>query len=106
MTPFYVKFRLYPLSFVFLFAQLVLPLTAEAMPVFARKYSMSCVACHSAFPRLNQFGEHFAANNMRLPNWRDNTVQTGDDRLALPASAPLAIRAQADLNPKQSRRLR
>ena len=95
MTPFDVKFRRYTLSFVFLFAQLVLPLTAEAIPVFARKYSMSCVACHSAFPRLNQFGEHFRDNNMRLPNWRDNTVQTGDERLALPATAPLAIRAQA-----------
>jgi len=95
MTPFDVKFRLYTLSTFFLLFQLLLPLTAEAMPVFARKYSMSCVACHSAFPRLNQFGEHFAANNMRLPNWRDDTVQTGDDRLALPASAPLAIRAQA-----------
>jgi len=95
MTPFDVKLRRYTLSFVFLFAQLVLPLTAEAIPVFARKYSMSCVACHTAFPRLNQFGEHFRDNNMRLPNWRDNTVQTGDERLALPSTAPLAIRAQA-----------
>ena len=95
MTPFDVKFRRYTLSFVFLLAQLVLPFTAEAMPVFARKYSMSCVACHSAFPRLNQFGEHFRDSNMRLPNWRDNTVQTGDERLALPSTAPLAIRAQA-----------
>ena len=95
MMPFDVKFRLYTISFVFLLVQLVLPLTSEAMPVFARKYSMSCVACHSAFPRLNQFGEHFRDNNMRLPNWRDNMVQTGDERLALPATAPLAIRAQA-----------
>jgi len=95
MMPFDVKFRLYTISFVFLLVQLVLPLTSEAMPVFARKYSMSCVACHSAFPRLNQFGKHFRDNNMRLPNWRDNTVQTGDERLALPATAPLAIRAQA-----------
>ena len=95
MMPFDVKFRLYTISFVFLLVQLVLPLTSEAMPVFARKYSMSCVACHSAFPRLNQFGKHFRDNNMRLPNWRDNTVQTGDERLALPATASLAIRAQA-----------
>jgi hypothetical protein len=95
MSPFDVKFHLYTTSIIFLLFQLVLPSTAEAMPVFARKYNMSCVACHSAFPRLNQFGEHFAANNMRLPNWRDNTVQTGDERLALPASTPLAIRAQA-----------
>jgi hypothetical protein len=69
--------------------------SAQAMPEFARKYSLSCSACHVAFPRLNQFGEHFAASNMKLPNWRDNTVQTGDERLALPPYPPLAIRAQA-----------
>ncbi len=26
---------------------------ASAMPAFARKYEMSCAACHSAFPKLN-----------------------------------------------------
>ncbi len=78
-----------------LFLQVILPNTAEAIPVFARKYNMSCIACHSAFPRLNAFGEHFRDNNMKLPNWREGTVKTGDDRLALPSSAPFAIRAQA-----------
>ena len=68
---------------------------ASAMPVFARKYEMSCSACHSAFPRLNDFGEQFAAQNMRLTNWKDvATSDTGDERLALPDSVPLAIRAQ------------
>lgn len=68
---------------------------ASAMPDFARKYSLSCIACHAAFPRLNQFGEQFRKNNMRLPNWMEKTVATGDERLALPAYPPLAIRAQA-----------
>ena len=90
-----MKYRIYTVAVVFLLLQLALPPASDAIPVFARKYSMSCVACHSAYPRLNQFGEYFRDNNMRLPNWRDNTVQTGDDRLALPSSAPLAIRAQA-----------
>ena len=69
--------------------------TAAAMPEFARRYNMSCAACHAAFPRLNRFGEEFAANNMRLPHWKDSTVKTGDSRLALPAYPPLALRAQA-----------
>ncbi len=69
--------------------------TAWAMPEFARRYSLSCAACHSAFPRLNKFGEQFVANNMRLPNWKDSTVKTGDDLLALPAYPPIAVRAQA-----------
>lgn len=71
------------------------PTVGQAMPEFARKYSMSCAACHAAFPRLNQFGEYFRDNNMRLPNWRDTTLDTGDEQLALPPYPPLAVRAQA-----------
>jgi hypothetical protein len=78
-----------------LLLQWIVPETCLAMPEFARKYSMSCAACHAAFPRLNAFGEHFRDNNMKLPNWRDNTVPTGDDRLVLPSYPPLAVRAQA-----------
>ena len=59
--------------------------TAQANPAFARQYSLSCSACHVAFPRLNSFGEQFLADNIRLPNWREALgVETGDDRLVLP----------------------
>ncbi|MGS1121595.1 hypothetical protein [Rhodanobacter sp. UC4436_H3] len=74
---------------------------ASAMPEFARRYSLSCVACHSAFPRLNKFGEIFAKNNMRLPNWMETSAQLNDDRLGLPDHVPLAIRAQAYLQGRQ-----
>lgn len=69
--------------------------TAWAMPEFARRYDLSCVACHSAVPRLNAFGESFVANNMRLPHWKDSTAKINDDLLALPAYPPFAVRAQA-----------
>ncbi len=66
------------------------------MPGFARQYEMSCNVCHSAYPRLNAFGESFRDDlNMRLPNWKEKAVSGGDDRLALPSSLPLGIRAQA-----------
>lgn len=68
---------------------------AFSMPEFARTYDLSCGSCHSAFPRLNAFGEDFADNNFRLPNWREKALDTGDDRLALPDHAPFAVRAQA-----------
>lgn len=68
---------------------------SQAIPVFARKYNLSCNTCHAAFPRLNEFGEQFIANNYRLPNWKDGNVKTGDDMLALPDSIPMAVRAQA-----------
>lgn len=78
---------------------------AWTMPEFARKYSLSCAACHSAFPRLNQFGEYFLANNMRLPNWKARTVDTGDAELVLPDHAPLAVRAQAYVQARQGKNI-
>ena len=69
--------------------------SAEAAPIFARKYKLTCVTCHAAFPKLNAFGQQFMAMNYRLPNWKESTVPTGDDLLALPDSVPMAIRAQA-----------
>ena len=35
------------------------PGPAQALPLFARKYSMPCGQCHLAFPRLNDFGMKF-----------------------------------------------
>ncbi len=77
--------------------------SASAMPEFARRYDLTCAACHSAFPRLNKFGEHFAKSNMRLPNWMETSQQLGDDRLALPDHVPLAIRAQAYVQARQGK---
>jgi hypothetical protein len=70
--------------------------SANAMPAFARQYGVSCTVCHAAYPRLNDFGQNFAGDmNYRLPTWRQQTVQTGDETLALPESLPLALRIQA-----------
>ena len=98
------------LNLLFLFNMLVsslvmflLPADAEAIPVFARKYKLSCAACHAAFPRLNAFGKQFVEANYRLPNWKDTTVETGDEMLALPSSVPLAIRAQAYVQQRQAK---
>ncbi len=83
------------------FSLLALPQDAAAMPEFARRYDLSCAACHAAFPRLNKFGEYFAGNNMRLPNWKETADKIGDERLALPPYPPLAIRAQAYAQARQ-----
>jgi len=80
--------------------------TSQAIPVFARQYSMSCVTCHSAFPRLNSFGESFRDSNYRLPNWREAVgVDTGDDMLTLPKFPQLAIRAQAFVQSRQAKEI-
>ncbi|HSH39795.1 MAG TPA: hypothetical protein VK993_13545 [Chthoniobacterales bacterium] len=41
---------------------------AEATPQFARSTGRSCVSCHVAPPKLNQWGEAFRARGYRLPN--------------------------------------
>lgn len=76
---------------------------ADAMPAFAREYGVSCNVCHAAYPRLNEFGERFAGDmNYRLPNWRDHIVKTGDEELALAEWLPLAARAQAYVQGRDS----
>lgn len=72
----------------------LLPRAAQAIPTFARQYEMSCAVCHSAMPKLNSFGEEFAGNGFRLPGWKErgDRASYGDERLALPTSAPLAVR--------------
>ena len=88
--------------FLLILLVLIIPAKSEAMPVFSRKYNISCVTCHAAFPRLNEFGEQFVSDNFRLPNWKDSTVETGDDMLALPDSVPLALRTQAFVQAREA----
>lgn len=77
--------------------------TAGAMPAFARDYGVSCNVCHAAYPRLNDFGNRFAGEmNFRMANWRDNTVQTGDETLALAKALPLAARMQGFVQARDS----
>ncbi|MGR3178072.1 MAG: hypothetical protein ACUZ8E_08460 [Candidatus Anammoxibacter sp.] len=90
------------LRLLFIIFVLSLSKAADAIPAFARKYELSCETCHAAFPRLNSFGEQFAADNMRLDDWKEmGTIDTGDERLVLPDSAPIAIRTQAYVQARQ-----
>lgn len=41
--------------------------SAEAVPVFAKNHKIPCSTCHSAFPRLNEFGAKFRLNGYRMP---------------------------------------
>ncbi len=48
-------------------AALLAPRPAQAIPVFAHRYGLTCQACHTAVPHLTPFGETFLANGYRLP---------------------------------------
>lgn len=84
-------------SVVIALALAALPRIAEAIPPFARKYSVSCSMCHQPIPRLNAFGAAFAANGYEMAPGEParDTVATGDPLLRLPKSLPLGIRLEA-----------
>lgn len=63
---------------------------------------MSCLACHSAPPVLNELGQRFRENN-RLDNWREAaTVDTGDERAAVLKQFPLSLRTQGYATARRS----
>ena len=45
-----------------------------AIPAFARKYGLPCSACHTAWPKLNNFGMTFRDNGYQLMNDRDSPI--------------------------------
>lgn len=93
---------IYSIFLLLLFLASMAPTESEAIPAFARQYNISCNTCHAAFPRLNEFGEQFVSSNYRLPNWKDSTVDTGDEMLALPDGVPLALRTQAFVQAREA----
>lgn len=70
---------------------------AQAIPAFARKYRVSCMQCHAPVPRLNAFGEAFAANGFEFAVGEPprDTINTGDGLLRLQNDFPLAVRLDA-----------
>ncbi len=63
-----------------------LPSPSSAVPVFARKYGVSCTMCHSSVPRLNDFGARYRANGYRLPG------REKDEKTVLESPPPVALR--------------
>jgi hypothetical protein len=72
-------------------ALLLLALAArvEAFPAFARKYGMSCSACHVAWPIFNQQGQNFRDNGYQFGLEKDDPVKLAPDYF------PFAIRTTA-----------
>lgn len=88
-------FKRHAAPFVFgLLATVLIIQTAEAIPAFARKYTMSCTTCHAPYPRLKAYGEEFAGNGFVLKD-KDAPryfVDAGDQNLSLIRELPLAVR--------------
>jgi hypothetical protein len=48
---------------------------AAAIPAFARKYSTSCLTCHTVYPKLTPFGEAFRRNGYLFPGIDSDLVK-------------------------------
>jgi hypothetical protein len=71
--------------------------SAQAIPSFARRYNVTCNLCHNPAPRLNAFGEQFAANGFEFTPGEEarDTIDTGDDLLRLLRRIDFAMRLDA-----------
>jgi hypothetical protein len=47
---------------------------ADAIPVFAHRYGLTCQACHTTIPHLTAFGEAFLARGYRIPGLAPKTT--------------------------------
>jgi len=68
----------------------------QAIPAFARKYTMTCKTCHAPFPKLKSYGEEFAANGYVIKDKETPRyyADTGDDFLSLLRELPIAFRLE------------
>src|SRR5437660_1165020 len=64
-------------------AALFTPRPAQAIPVFAHRYDLSCQACHTVVPHLTALGEQFLGLGYRLPGL---SASFGDEGRGLSAS--------------------
>ncbi len=66
---------------IFVVGLILLPSLSFGMPYFARKYGTSCNLCHTAYPKLNAYGESFRLHGYRFPK--------GDEEMAKIKQIPL-----------------
>ena len=57
----------WPVALLFLSCIAGFPAAAQAIPLFAHQYGVTCEKCHSVIPHLNEFGAAFLANGERFP---------------------------------------
>jgi len=75
---------------------------ADAIPVFARKYGLSCNSCHTMFPKLSKMGVAFRERGFRFDAGKDDldmqqgpgkNVELGDKAI-VPGNFPFTLRTQ------------
>ncbi len=80
--------------FVFTFVLSALMYDAYAVPTFARKLNMPCSACHTAFPKLNEFGKQFRENGYRMPG--DDGTYIFKESVPISAAINVALESESE----------
>ena len=63
-----MDYRKRQIRFLTIFGSLLLfSSSLQAIPAFGRKYGKPCQTCHTAIPKLNDFGERVRINGYQLP---------------------------------------
>ncbi|MCR4316904.1 MAG: hypothetical protein NUW37_11215 [Planctomycetes bacterium] len=62
------KWKVVSVSILLALIILGAPSIASAYPGFARRYETSCITCHTAYPKLNDFGRAFRWNGHQIPD--------------------------------------
>ena len=63
--------------------------SSYGIPAFSRKYGFNCNMCHTAYPKLNDFGQRFRDNGYQLPG------QEGKEKTVMEIAPPIGIRTNA-----------
>ncbi len=70
---------------------LLIPQLSQAIPAFARKYGFNCNMCHTAYTKLNDFGQRFRDYGYQMPD------QEGMEKNVIESTVPLALRTSFGL---------
>ncbi len=76
---------------------LLVPTDSNAIPAFARKYGFNCNMCHTAFTKLNDFGQRYRDNGYQIPG------QEGKEQTVLDIAPPISMRLTTGLSTYNSK---
>ncbi len=71
---------------------LIMPARSDAIPAFAKKYGFNCMMCHTAYPKLNDWGQRFRDNGYQMPG------QQGREKNIFDTPPPIALRTSTGFN--------
>jgi hypothetical protein len=74
------------IALIILITSIIHPVNSLAIPAFTRNYGFNCMMCHTAYTRLNDYGQRFRDNGYQIPG------QEGKEKTVLDQSIPVSMR--------------